>query len=194
MLSFLRSSIDVLSERGYLLAIFNVAYFCSILFVVLIAQFLFAPPLYSDEILASSLAPFGDGWFMMFVGIFVLNLVLSAFVVVTLPGMLFFPLSAAFLVFRAVLWGLLLYPLPAWLFLAVLPTLIVEGEAYVVAAVAGTVAGLSWVKPSWMFKTEVLSRREALRTALSEGKHLYKAVMLLLFVSAIVETATIMCV
>jgi len=161
---------------------------------VLLAQFVLPPPLYSHDVLSSSLAPFGDNWFITFVGIFVLNLVLSAFIVVTLPGMLFFPLSAVFLAYRAVLWGLLLYPLPSWLFLAVLPTLILEGGAYVFAAVAGTVVGLSWVKPSWMFRGEELSRREALKTALKEGKTLYKTVVLLLLVAAIVETATIMCI
>jgi hypothetical protein len=172
-----------------LIAIFNVIYFCSIFVVVLIAQVLFPPPLYLDESLASSLAPFGDNWFIMFVGIFIFNVFLSAFVMVTLPGIVFFPLSAAFLVFRAVLWGLLLYPLPSWLFLAVLPTLVLEGEAYVIAAVTGTVTGLSWVKSSWVFRDEKLSRWEALKTALKEGVHLYKGVALLLLIAAIVETA-----
>ena len=118
-------------------------------------------------------------------------MILSAFVAVTLPGIVFFPLSSAFLIVRAVLWGLLLYPLPSWLFLAVLPVLILEGEAYVIAAVAGTVAGLSWVKPGWMSRGAELSRWEALKTALEEGIHLYKAVVALLFVAAIVETVTI---
>lgn len=111
---------------------------------------------------------------------------------VTLPGIVFFPLSAAFLVFRAVLWGLLLYPLPSWLFLAVLPTLVLEGEAYVIAAVTGTVIGLSWVKSSLVFRDEKLSKWEALKTALKEGVHLYKGVALLLLIAAIVETAMLM--
>ena len=191
MLSFLRSSIKVLSKRANLIAIFNVIYFCSIFVVVLIAQVLF-PPLYLDGALASSLAPFEDNWFIMFVGIFIFNLFLSAFVMVTLPGIVFFPLSTAFLVSRAVLWGLLLYPLPSWLFLAVLPTLVLEGEAYVIAAVTGTVTGLSWVKSSWVFRDGKLSRWEALKTALKEGLHLYKGVTLLLLIAAIVETAMLM--
>jgi hypothetical protein len=189
--AFLGSVIDVLSKRAKLVAIFNAAYFCSIFIVVLIAQFVLPPPVYLDEPLVKSLDIFGNDWFTIFVGIFVLNLLLSAFVVVTLPGILFFPLSAGFLVFRAVLWGLLLYPLPDLFFLAVLPTVIVEGEAYVVAAIVGAVVGLSWIKPSQMFEEEKLSRWKALKRALTEGLHLYKAVVLLLFAAAIIETVTI---
>jgi hypothetical protein len=194
LLSFLQSSIKVLSERGNLLAIFNAVYFCSMFIAVLIAQTVRPPPLYPDKSLVSSFAPFEDDWLIMFAGIFMFNLVLSAFFVVTLSGIVFFPLSVVFLAYRAVLWGLLLYPLPSWLFLAVLPTLIIEGEAYVFAGVAGAVAGLSWVKPAWIFRGEELSRREALKTALKECMHLYKAVVLLLLVAATVETATIMCI
>jgi hypothetical protein len=192
LLFFLNSIIAVLSERVKLVAIFNIVYFCSIFIVVLIAQFVFPPPVYLDEPLAESLVIFGNDWFTIFVGIFVFNLVLSAFVVVTLPGMLFFPLSVAFLVFRAVLWGLLLYPLPSYFFLVVLPTVAAEGEAYVVAAVVGTVAGLSWIKPNRVFKEEALSRWKALKMALKEGLHLYKVVVLLLLAAAIIEAVTIM--
>jgi hypothetical protein len=127
-----------------------------------------------------------------FWGIFAFNLALSAFAVVMLPGMVFFPLSTGFLVFRAVLWGLLFYPLPASLFLAVLPTLILEGEAYTVAVVAGTIVGLSWVKPGWLFKGKELSRLETLKIALKEVIHLYIVVVLLLLAAAIAETIAIL--
>jgi len=191
LLSFLRAIIDVLSERGKLVAIFNVAFFCSIFITVLVAQFVFPPPVYLDKPLTESWIIFGNEWYTIFLGIFASNLVLSVFVMVTLSGLLFFPLSAAFLVYRAVLWGLLLYSLPSWVFLVVLPTVVVEGEAYVVAAVVGTVTGLSWVKPDWMFKDEKLSRWGALKVALREGMHLYAVVVLLLLAAAIIETVTI---
>lgn len=158
----------------------------------MLSQFLFPPPLYSGEPPIISWVPFGGDWFVMFAGIFVFNLVLSAFVVVTLSGVVFFPLSVAFLVFRAVLWGLLFYTLSASAFAVALPTLVLEGEAYVVAAVAGTVVGISWVKPSWLFKKKELSRFESLKMALNEAKHLYMAVMLLLLAAAIIETITIL--
>jgi hypothetical protein len=112
--------------------------------------------------------------------------VVSAFVVVTVPGILFFPFSAAALAFRAILWGLLLYPLPSDYFLAALPTLILEGEAYVLAATAGTVTGFSWLKPETGF-----SRWEALKKGLKECAQLYIPVSLLLFIAAIVESATL---
>jgi hypothetical protein len=173
-----------------LLAFLNVTFFCSFFVVVLLAQFLFPSPFYTGELRAW--IPFSDVWFIMIVGIFVFNLFLSAFVIVTLPGIMFFPLSTGFLVFRAVLWGLLFYPLPASLFLDALPTLILEGEAYVVAAVAGTVAGLSWIKPSWLFKGKELSRLEAFKMTLKEVIQLYKLVVLLLLAAAIVETIAIL--
>jgi hypothetical protein len=131
-------------------------------------------------------------WLFTALGIFLYSLIVSSFFIVTLPGMVFFPLAAVFLVFRAVLWGLIFYPLPAWSFLIALPTLILEGEAYVLAAVAGTVVGLSWVKTDWLFEDKELSRVEALKMGLTEAKQLYKAVVMLLLTAAIVETITIL--
>ena len=191
-LPFLRSCVEVLSKRGSILAFFNVTYFCSFFVVVLLAHFLLPPVLYSEEPLTGFWFPIEDSWFITFVVIFLFNLVVSAFIVVTLPGMVLFPLSAGFLVFRGVLWGLLFYPLPAWSFLVVLPTVILEGEAYIMAAAAGTVVGLSWVKSGWLFKNKELSRVEAFKLALKEVRQLYKVVVMLLLVAAVVETVTIL--
>jgi hypothetical protein len=191
-MAFLKSCIGIISKRGNLLAVFNLLYFSSIFVAALVAGFLFAPPLYmggSPEIFGAF--PFGDPVIAFFV-IFLSNLVLSAFVVVTLPGLGFFALSAVTMAVRSVLWGLLIYPLPVWGFLATLPTLILEGEAYVFAAVAGTTLGVSWLKPSWLYREECgLSRVDALKKAFSEFKRMYFLVILLLFVGAIVETLTI---
>jgi len=170
----------------------NLLFFGCVFISVFLAQFVFTPPLYSGwspdvpEILLRS------GWFVMFVGIFVFNLAVSAFVVVTLPGVVFFPLSVGFLLFRGVLWGLLLYGLPTWLFLVVLPTLVLEGEAYVFAATAGAVVGVSWVKPDLSYRGEGLSRVEAFKRALRECLRLYVLVAVLLFVGAVLETVTIL--
>jgi hypothetical protein len=191
-MAFLKSCIGIISKRGKLLAVFNLLYFSSIFVAALVAGFLFAPPLYmggSPEIFGAF--PFGDPVIAFFV-IFLSNLVLSAFVVVTLPGLGFFALSAVTMAVRSVLWGLLIYPLPVWGFLATLPTLILEGEAYVFAAVAGTTLGVSWLNPSWLYREEGgLSRVDALKKAFSEFKRMYFLVILLLFVGAIVETLTI---
>jgi hypothetical protein len=190
--AFVKSCVEVISERAKFLLFFNVVYFCSFAVTVLLAQFLFLPPVYSEEPLSSFPLPFGGEWFVMIIGIFAFNLFLNAFAVVTLPGMLFFPLSTAFLVYRAVVWGLLFFPLPLWAWLAVLPTLVFEGEAYVFAAEAGTVVGLSYFKPNWLFRGKDLSRVEALKMAFKEAGQLYKVVVLLLLVGAIVETATML--
>lgn len=130
---------------------------------------------------------------MLFGGILVTNLVLSAFVVVTIPGVVLFPLSVLILLYRAVLWGVLLYPLPRWQFLATLPTVILEGEAYVIAAVAGTTVGMAWMNPNWLYKDQTVSRQNAFRTTVKEGTRMYGVVVLLLLAAALVETATLLC-
>jgi len=185
-----RSCVEVLSRRGYFFAVMNILYFGSILIAVLLAYFLFQPVLYELGVVEVPEVLVGVDWPLMLVGIFLFNLALSGFLVVTLPGLVFFPLSAAALAYRAFLWGLLLSQLPTPLFLAVLPTLILEGEAYVFAGVAGVVLGLSWLKPEWICG-QGLSRSEAFKRALRECGYLYIVVAGILLVAAIVETATI---
>ena len=153
----------------------------------LLASILFAAPLVSGQ-KAFVFPGFVSGnGFLLFLFIFAFNVAVSAFAVVTLPGFLFFPLSAVALAYRAVLWGLLLYVLPSMAFLILLPVVVLEGEAYVFAAVAGASTGFSWIKPvKW------LSRFDAFKKALKECLQAYVFVVLLLFVAAVVETATIM--
>jgi hypothetical protein len=134
---------------------------------------------------------FGGNILFTFLGIFVWNLVLSAFVFVTLPGFVFFPVSGGMLVYRGFLWGVLLRYEPTLLFLVVLPTLVLEGEGYVLAAVGGTVAGVSWVQPKWVYKEEGVTRGQAFWRALGECWKLYAFVVIILLVAAVVETATL---
>lgn len=177
--------------RWKVFALFNLLFFGSVLAVVFLAEFMFPPPLYNGWS-PNALGVFLDGsWPFMVFGIFLFNLCVSAFVVVTLPGIVFFPLSTFFLLFRAVLWGLLIYALPIWPFVAVLPTVVLEGEAYVFSAAVGTIVGGSWVKPDWLFKDEGLSRVDAFKRALKEGLRGYVFVAVLLFLASVVETATI---
>jgi len=183
---------ELVRVRWKVFALFNLLFFGSVLAVVFLAEFMFPSPLYgvwSPNVPGVFLV---GSWPVMVFGIFLFNLCVSAFAVVTLPGMVFFPLSTFFLLFRAVLWGLLLYALPVWPFVSVLPTVVLEGEAYVFAAVVGTVVGVSWVKPTWLFRDEGLSRVDALKRALKEGLKGYVFVAVLLFLAAVVETATIM--
>jgi hypothetical protein len=187
---FLKSCWEVASRRVRIFAFLNLAFFGLVFVAVFLMQFLLSPPLYSGS---SSWVydVFLGNWFLMVVGIFAFNLALSAFVVVTLPGVVFFPLSVGVLLYRGVLWSLLVYVMPSWLFLAVLPTLVLEGEAYIVAAVAGTIVGVSWIKPAWLYREEGLSRVDGFKKGFRECLRLYVLVVALLFVAAVVETAAI---
>jgi hypothetical protein len=123
--------------------------------------------------------------------IFFFNLLLSSFVLLTLSGMVFFLFAPVFLVIRVLLWGMLLNQLSTSFLLAMLPTLILEGEAYVISAVAGVTLGLSWLRPEWAFKGQNLSRKGAFRTAVTECVRMYILVIMLLLAGAVVETVTI---
>jgi len=133
----------------------------------------------------------GDDLPLIILNIFFSNIVLSAFVMVTLTGFVFFGLSAVFLLMRAWMWGVLLNGLSTSEFLFVLPTLVLEGEGYVLAALAGVNLGLSWLKPQWAYKEEGLSRQEAVKRALKDCAHMYILVAAFLFVAAVVEAITI---
>lgn len=188
----LRSCVEVLSKKGKLFAAMNVLYFWSIFAVVLLARFLFKPMLYESMFLDVPEILVGVDWPIMVAGIFLFNLVLSDFLVVTLPGLAFFPLSTATLMYRAFLWGTFLSQLPTPLFLAALPTFILEGEGYVLASVAGIMLGISWLKPNWIFKKETPSRWKALKKASEECLRIYILMAMILFVAAVVETFTIL--
>lgn len=128
---------------------------------------------------------------VLIVTIFLFNLFLSGFLVVTLTGLLFFVLPVVFLCVRGFLWGILLGGLSSSRFLLSLPTLFLEGEGYVLAALAGVVLGLSWLLPKWLRKNEELSRSESVKKAVKECLRIYVLAAIILFVAAIVETATI---
>ena len=186
----MRSCVQVISRRGRFFVVINWLCFGSVLVSSFSANFLYTPfyetvPLEAPEFLV------GADWPILFVGIFLFNLFLSGFVVVTLPGLVFFPLSAVVLVVRGVLWGFLLNQLPTSGFLLALPTLVLEGEGYVLAGVAGVSLGLSWLRPGWVYGGEGLSRLDSLKRALKDCGRIYFLVALFLLAAAIVETATI---
>lgn len=131
------------------------------------------------------------GPLLLAVYIFVVNIFLSAFLVVTLSGLPFFALPAFFLAWRGYIWGTLLTHVPTPIFLLALPTMVLEGEAYVVAAVAGMNLGLSWLKPKWVYRDGEISRSDALKLAFKECAYTYVLVALLLTVAAVVEVITI---
>lgn len=178
----------VLNDRSLLVAVLNLAYFGALIAGGFLAQYtsLFQPVVVGNDVFGVS----GASVWLVF-DIFVSNLILSAFLLLTLSGIVFFVFPLAVLVFRGVLWGVLLNFVSTDRFLMVLPTIILEGEGYVIAAVAGVILGLSWLWPKLIYPGENLSRRSAVRKALGEAASLFVLVVILLFVAAIVETVTI---
>jgi len=188
---FLKNYLHVVLDRLKLIAFLNGLFFSCVALVAVVTNYVMTPPEYMGTVESSLLNSFQGNWFLMFMWIFAFNLVLSAFVVVTLPGVVFFPLSAAMLLYRAVFWGVFVYTLPLGSFFMTLPTLVVEGEAYVLAATAGILAGVSWTKPDLLYPAITFSRRAAVRRGLADGIRIYGLVTVLLLLAAAVETATI---
>jgi len=174
------------SSRWRLLSVLNAVFFSVALGVDLVGGLVFPTSIYYGQPVYV-LPQFLYGSVpLMFLFIFCFNLAISAFAAVTLPGFLFFPLSAALVTFRAALWGLILSPLPQGLFLVALPTLVLEGEAYVLAAAVGTTVGYSWLmRPTEFF------RPRAFIGAFKRDVPAYVFVILLLLAAAAVESATI---
>jgi hypothetical protein len=178
--------------RWKVYAAFNVLFFSCIFITLILSSLFLESPLYSGWRPNVPESLLNGSWLLMLLGIFIFNLAFSSLVFVTLPGFLFFPLSAGLLMYRGFLWGLLLYVSPLNVFVVALPTVLLEGEAYVFAAVAGTVVGVSWLKPAWVFRHSGFRRSEALKKALKESLAIYFPLVLLLFSAAIVETAAIL--
>lgn len=183
----LLSILFFLRSRWKLVVFLNLLFFGFAFGSALVATLLSSPALYSGSPVFSLPRSVSGNWLLMPLFILAVDAVITAFITMTLPGFVFFPLSPVALAYRAVLWGLLLFPLPVWLFLVILPTTIFEGEAYVLAATAGMVTGFFWIKP-----VKGVSRRESFYRALAECAHVYVVVVLLLLAAAITETATIL--
>lgn len=190
---FFMSCFSLISRRFLLLVALNWLFFGAVVVAALLGQFLYRPLPYMGEPVGVDGFFLGFDWPLMVLSIFLFNLVLSGFVFVTLPGLVFFPLSVVVLVVRAVLLGVVLNQVPTPVFLAVFPTLILEGEGYVLAALGGVNLGLSWLVPKWTFGEEEggLSRVESFKKALKETARIYVFVVIFLFVAAVVETATL---
>lgn len=188
---FVKSCVTSLSRRSLFFAVMNGVYFGCILVGALLGQLLYVTPTYGSELVEVHEFFLGLDWPLMILAIFLFNLVLSSFLFVTLPGLAFFPLSAVIVAIRAALWGFLLTEVPTPQFLAAFPTLVLEGEGYVLTSVAGVDLGLSWLKPRWVYKGEGLSRLESFRRALKDCLRIYVLVATFLLAAAVVEVATI---
>lgn len=185
------SFLAVFSSRIKLLTLLNLAFFSCVLVSTMVLDLSLPPEYYWGPMFPQLQEAYGEGLALV-VNIFLLNLVLSSFIIITLPGFAFFPLSGFLLLYRASLWGTMLHYQPNSVLLCALPTLIVEGEAYVLAALAGTIVGVSWVKTKWVYAEEAVTRSAAIRKSVKECLVIYLVVVLLLFIGAIVETATLL--
>jgi hypothetical protein len=186
-----RGLLKVLSARWKLLAFMCLLFFCSVFTVASASEFLLPFKPYLGLSGSFPVALFLDNLPLAVMSIFLFNLVVSAFLVISVPGFLFFPSSSGLIFFRGLLWGLLLYSQRTWVVLVVMPTLVLEGTGYALASVAGTIVGASWLKTKWVYGQENLTRSEALEKALKECLTLYVFVAMILFIAAAIETATL---
>ncbi len=183
------SCVRLLAGRSFLLVILNFFYFGFIFVGALLAQ---VPGVAVYELpLGETLFDLSANPLFLLVEIYVFNLFVSGLFLTTLPGLVLFVFPLGIVLWRALLWGTLIAQLSSPQFYAALPTFVLEGEAYVVAAVAGIILGLSWLKPRWAYKGENLSRSKAFRKAVRECAGLYIVVAVLLLLAAIVEAITI---
>jgi len=167
----------------------SAAFFSCVCMAALLSDLLLPAQLYSSLPTNPFYTFFSGDFTLMVLTVFLLNLFLSALAVVTLPGALFFPLPMFSLLFRATTWGLMIHSMTNRMLLTLLPTLMLEGEAYALAAVAGTLLGASWLLPKRVYPGEDVTRGEAFRKALKETLRIYVLITILLLASAIVEAA-----
>lgn len=118
---------------------------------------------------------------------FVVNLVLGSVLVIGVPSLVV-PFSGILVgAYRAVLWGLMLSPTHPGLRLAMIPhslTLLLEGQAYVVAMLAAYVHGRAFL---WPKSAGVEGHGRGYVEGLRRRARLYLLVILLLLVAAVYE-------
>ena len=121
--------------------------------------------------------------------IFTFNSILGSFLVITLLNTV--GLGTLIFIYRPIMWGLVYSPTSpqaAILLIAVIPTLILEGTAYVIAFAASLDLILAIVKPKSLGEE---SRFKAWKKAWAYNLKSYVLVLITLFVAAVVETITL---
>jgi hypothetical protein len=118
---------------------------------------------------------------------FVVNLLLGSLAVITLPSLVI-PFSGLLMgAYRAILWGLLLSPAAPELRLIMIPhslTLILEGQAYIMAMLATYVHGRAFL---WPRTAGVTTHWEGYKVGVGRTLRIYVLVVLLLALAAIYE-------
>ncbi|HSK83657.1 MAG TPA: hypothetical protein VK902_09710 [Rubrobacter sp.] len=121
---------------------------------------------------------------------FAVNLIVGSFVFITVPSLII-PFSGLLIgVYRALLWGLLFSPSAAVGAGLVfhLPTIILEGQAYVLAMLAAYVQGMAFVRPR---SAGAKTRREGYREGVKRSVRIYLLVAIVLFVAAVYEAVSV---
>ena len=127
--------------------------------------------------------------FKVIATIFVFNSILGSFLAITLLNLI--GVGTLVFIYRPIMWGLIYAPTSpgaAMLLLAVIPTLILEGVAYVIAFTASLDFVLAIAKPK-SFEEE--SRFKAWKKAWAYNLKSYVLVLIMLLVAAVVETVTL---
>jgi hypothetical protein len=161
-MSWLRSAVRVVDNHRRAYAAINLGYY-GLVVVAMLYVSLFNRPL-QQQLLDSVQGAFTEGPLSTVGGAylegnvvlaavltFVVNLVAGSFLYITLPSLILPFAGLAVGALRAVLWGLVLAPTSTQLALVMIPhslTLILEGQAYVLAIFAAYVQGLAFVRPS----------------------------------------------
>ena len=118
---------------------------------------------------------------------FVINLLIGSFLYITLPSLVI-PFSGLLLgAIRATLWGLLLSPTVPELRIAMIPhslTLILEGQAYILAMLAAYIQGRAFL---WPHAVGASTNGQGYLAGLKRSIRLYVLVVILLALAAIYE-------
>lgn len=121
--------------------------------------------------------------------IFGINSIFASFLTITVPNII--GLGTITYIYRGIIWGLIYAPIDSqstMLLLYVIPTLLLEGTAYVIAFTASLDLPLALIRPEKLGKK---SRWEAFKKAVVNNLKSYVLVLIVLLIAAIVETVTI---
>jgi len=118
---------------------------------------------------------------------FVVNLGIGSFVSITLPSLVI-PFSGLLIgVYRAIVWGILFSPVDPGITSVLLPhlvTLVIEGQAYILAMFAAFLQGRGFI---WPYTVDATTHREGFIAGLAITLRLYLLIAIVLAVAAIYE-------
>jgi hypothetical protein len=123
---------------------------------------------------------------------FLVNLVLASFLYITLPSLIIPFIGILMGIYRAILWGLIFSPGHPDMQLIMIPhsiTLILEGQAYVLAMFGVFLQGTAFLFP----KTVGLERRgQGYQEVLKRTGKIYILIVLMLLIAAIYEVVEVL--